>query len=82
MLAVPPMGTTGPATLPLNALLLEEQHQGPVLHHLESAVSSPSHVVEAAVLIIPMPSSVLTPLAVMMTHVPTHSAEPIQMFVN
>ena len=32
----------------------EAQHLEPVLPHLESAVSSPSHVVVAAVLIIPM----------------------------
>ena len=73
MLAVPPMGTTGPATLPLNALLLEEQHQEPVLHHLEFAVSSPLLVEEVVVPTTHTLSSPPTPPAQTATPAPTPS---------
>ena len=73
MLAVPPMGTTGPATLPLNVLLLEEQHQEPVLHHLEFAVSSPLLVEEVVVPTTHTLSSPPTPPALTATPAPTPS---------
>jgi len=53
-----------------------------VLHHLESVVSSPSLVEEAAVPITPMPSSLPTPQALMMTPAPTPFVKLTQMFAN
>ena len=67
------MVSTGPATLPLNALLLEEQHQGPVLHHLEFAVSSPLLVEEVVVPTTLTLSSPPTPPAQTATPAPTPS---------
>jgi len=76
------MVSTEPATLPLNALLLEEQHQEPVLHHLESAVSSPLLVVVAAVPTTPTLSSPPTPPAQTAIPVPTHSVQQALMSVS
>ena len=67
------MVSTEPATLPLNALLLEEQHQGPVLHHLEFAVSSPLLVEEVVVPTTHTLSSPPTPPAQTATPAPTPS---------
>ena len=76
------MGTTEPATLPLNALLLEEQHQGPVLHHLEFAVSSPLLVEEVVVPTTLTLSSPPTPPAQTAIPVPTHSVQQALMSVS
>lgn len=69
------MVSTGPATLPLNVLLLEEQHQEPVLHHLEFAVSSPLLVEEVVVPTTLMQSSPPTPPAQTATPAPTPSVQ-------
>ena len=76
------MGTTGHVTHPLNAHHLEGQLQEPVLHHLESAVSTQLLVEEVAVPTTLMQSSPPTPPAQTAIPVPTHSVQQALMSVS
>jgi len=76
------MDTMAPVIHPQNVLPREELLLEHVLHLLESVVSSPSPVVEAAVPTTPMPSSLPTPQALMMILAPTPSVKPTQTSAN
>ena len=76
------MVTMVPASHPQSVKQKEELLLEHVLHLLESVVSSPSPVVEAAVPTTPMPSSLPTPQALMMILAPTPSVKPTQTSAN